>query len=63
MKEHMKDIRREHVAFQNIATKCVDKDVVALVSVYADMETWPRVYKTVFMLNSTEHGISTAHKK
>ena len=24
--------------------------------------TWSRVYKTFFMLNSTEHEISTAHK-
>ena len=24
---------------------------------------WPRGYKTFFMLNSTEHEISTAHKK
>ena len=23
---------------------------------------WPRAYKTLFMLNSTEHEISTAHK-
>ena len=25
-------------------------------------KTWPRGYKTFFMLNSTEHEISTAHK-
>ena len=24
--------------------------------------TWPRGYKAFFMLNSTEHEISTAHK-
>ena len=24
--------------------------------------SWPRGYKTCFMLNSTEHEISTAHK-
>ena len=27
------------------------------------MNTWPRHYKTFFMLNSTEQEISTAHKK
>ena len=26
------------------------------------LETWPRGYKTFFMLNSTEHEISTVHK-
>ena len=25
-------------------------------------ESWPPGYKKLFMLNSTEHGISTAHK-
>ena len=25
-------------------------------------ETWPRGYETFFMLNSTEHQLSTAHK-
>ena len=25
-------------------------------------QSWPRSYKTVFILNSTEHEISTAHK-
>ena len=25
-------------------------------------DVWPRGYKTFFMLNSTEHEISTAHK-
>ena len=27
-----------------------------------DPESWPRGYKTFFMLNSTEHKISTAQK-
>ena len=27
-----------------------------------EVQIWPRGYKTVFMLNSTEHEISTAHK-
>ena len=27
------------------------------------INTWPRGYKTFFMLNSTEHEISTAYKK
>ena len=26
------------------------------------LSSWPRGYKTFFMLNSTEHEISTAHK-
>ena len=25
-------------------------------------KTWPRGYKTVFILNKTEHEISTSHK-
>ena len=27
------------------------------------LESWPRGYKKIFKLNSTEHEISTAHKK
>ena len=30
---------------------------------YKQKQTWPRGYKTFFVLNSTEHEISTAHKK
>ena len=26
------------------------------------VDTWPHGYKTIFMLSSTEHGISAAHK-
>ena len=29
---------------------------------YVHISAWPRGYKTFFMLNSTEHEISTAHK-
>ena len=27
-----------------------------------ELESWPRGYKTFFMLNSTEHDILNAHK-
>ena len=30
---------------------------------YRSSLIWPRGYKTFFVLNSTEHEISTAHKK
>ena len=30
--------------------------------VYISIKAWPKGYKTFFMLNSTEHEISTAHK-
>ena len=29
---------------------------------YKQKQTWPRGYKTLFMLNSTEHEIPNAHK-
>ena len=29
---------------------------------FYNLETWRQGYKTFFMLNSTEHEISTAHK-
>ena len=30
---------------------------------HAHMENWSRGYKNVYMLNSSEHEISSAHKK
>ena len=36
--------------------KCVDKYEAG------HMQTWPRHYKTFFMLNLTEHEIYPAHK-
>ena len=36
--------------------------MIVLVILPFDAIGWPRGYKTFFMLNSTEHEISTAHK-
>ena len=35
---------------------------VYLFSVSEQQRPWPRGYKTIFMLNSTEHEISLGHK-
>ena len=49
---------KQHKLNGNLETKWVlSQENLSLV-----LATWPHGYKTFYMLNSTEHGISTAHK-
>ena len=44
-----------HIASRAIS---LSRTMVAL----STLQTWPQGYKTFFMLSSTKHNISTAHK-
>ena len=52
----------EYMAFHRIANKFVIRKKINRLRGGANMETWPRGYKTFFILNSAEHEIYPANK-
>ena len=55
-------VKMPHVENHMLRLICHHARVPAFMFFVLFSNTWPRGYKTFFVLNSTEHEISTAHK-